>query len=149
MSKKTFTGILMILVLALITAACSPQAPDETSAPATDSSTVSEPIEEEHEEGMTEESSEAEASESAMEESSAAGMVAFGIVQTESEARFTLDEVLRGNPKTVVGVTDQVTGEFEVDFDNPASSLVGEIQINADTLTTDNNFRNGAIQKFI
>jgi len=148
--------------MTVIIAACSAPALEETSQPteavSVETEAVGEASEEaveettEHTEEMSDESSESDAEsteEESMEESSATGVVAFEIVQAESEARFSLDELLRGNPKTVVGVTDQVTGGIQVDFDNPANSQIGVFQINADTLTTDNNFRNGAIQRFI
>ncbi len=70
----------------------------------------------------------------------------FEIVPEESEARFLIDEVLRGEDKTVVGTTNQVSGQVAVDFDDPAAAAVGPIQINARTLVTDNNLRNRAIQ---
>jgi len=75
--------------------------------------------------------------------------VTFSIVQAESEARFTLDELLRGAPKTVIGVTDQVAGEILVDFEKPANSQLGLIQVNARTLVTDNDFRNRALKNEI
>ena len=158
MSKKALLGIGILLLMTAIAVACTPQE-SEASSPATDTSQVeaeaaeavdtdqsdSEPADAEPGDASSTESSEAD-SESGDE---VMGAVAFVIVQAESEARFSLGELLRGNPKTVVGVTDQVKGEFQVDFENPANSQVGVIQINADTLTTDNSFRNGAIQRFI
>ena len=77
------------------------------------------------------------------------GAVIFTITQAESEARFTLNEELRGAPATVVGVTDQVAGEMAVDFSNPANSQLGVITINARTLATDNNNRNRMIHNEI
>jgi polyisoprenoid-binding protein YceI len=73
----------------------------------------------------------------------------FLIVQEESEARFLIDEVLRGAPKTVVGTTDQVSGQIQIDVNDPASAQIGTILINARTLTTDNDFRNRAIKNRI
>jgi len=70
----------------------------------------------------------------------------FRIVQTESEVRFNIDEVLAGNDVTVVGITDQVAGDVVVDFGEPGSSQIGTIRINVRTLETDNNFRNQAIR---
>ena len=64
----------------------------------------------------------------------ATGPIVFEIVQDESEARFIIDEVLRGSPKTVVGVTNQVAGQIAVDPADPASAQVGQISINARTL---------------
>ena len=77
------------------------------------------------------------------------GAVIFTISQDGSQVRFTLDELLRNQPNTVVGVTDQVAGEIAVNFEDPAASQVGEITINARTLRTDNDFRNRAINNEI
>lgn len=77
------------------------------------------------------------------------GAVLFQIDQSQSSARFIIDEVLRGQPKTVVGETDQVAGQMEIDAANPANSRVGVIQINARTLTTDSDMRNRAIRNQI
>ncbi len=71
------------------------------------------------------------------------------IVPEESEARFIIDEVLNDAPKTVVGTTNQVAGELAVDPGDPAKSRVGTIQLNARTLTTDNDFRNRALMNRI
>ncbi|MDX2140556.1 MAG: YceI family protein [Chloroflexota bacterium] len=79
----------------------------------------------------------------------AAGATTFSIVQDESEARFLLDEDLRGERITVVGATDQVAGQIAVDFANPAASTVGTIRINARGLATDQEFRNRAIRTAI
>lgn len=85
----------------------------------------------------------------AAEASSAAGPVVFEIVSAQSQARFLIDEVLRGRPVRVVGATDQVAGQIAVDRNNPAASQVGLIRVNARTLTTDNEFRNRAIKNQI
>jgi polyisoprenoid-binding protein YceI len=66
-----------------------------------------------------------------------------------SEARFNIFEELRGAPTDVIGSTDQVAGDVIVDFDNPQSSTVGTIVINARTLATDNVFRDQAIRSRI
>ncbi len=79
----------------------------------------------------------------------AAAPALFGIVQAESQARFIIDEVLRGAPKRVVGVTDQVAGQIAIDPANPAATQLGQIMVNARTLATDNEFRNRAIRNQI
>lgn len=79
----------------------------------------------------------------------AADVRLFRIVSEESEVSFTLTEDLRGVFTTVVGVTDQVAGDILVDVNNPAGSRMGELRINARTLTTDNEFRNRAIRSEI
>lgn len=50
---------------------------------------------------------------------------------------------------TVVGTTDQVAGEFALDFADLSQTQVGILQINARALLTDNDFRNRAIQNEI
>jgi polyisoprenoid-binding protein YceI len=71
------------------------------------------------------------------------------ISQADSEVRFEIDEDLRGQRNTVVGVTDQVAGEIAVNLGDLSSTQIGVIQINGRTLLTDNNFRNRAIQNEI
>lgn len=73
----------------------------------------------------------------------------FQIVSAQSEARFLIDEVLRGSPVTVVGATNQVAGQIAIDAANPQNTQLGPIQINARTLETDNDFRNRAIKNVI
>ena len=79
----------------------------------------------------------------------AAELAIFEIVQAESQARFIIDEVLRGSPERVVGVTDQVAGQIAIDPANPAAAQLGEVRVNVRTLATDNSFRNRAIKNFI
>jgi polyisoprenoid-binding protein YceI len=66
-----------------------------------------------------------------------------------STVRFTLDEILRGEPATVVGTGSQVSGEIAIDFNQPANSEIGVILVNARMLVTDNDFRNRAINNSI
>lgn len=75
--------------------------------------------------------------------------VVFSIVQAESEVRFSLDELLRGAPTTVVGVSDQVAGEIGLDLADPAGATIGPITINARTLETDQSRRNQAIRNTV
>ncbi|KAA3664500.1 MAG: YceI family protein [Chloroflexi bacterium] len=75
--------------------------------------------------------------------------VTFEIAQAESEARYSLGELLRGQPKTVVGSTNQVAGQLIVNLNELASTEVGLIRINTWTLLTDNNLRNNAIRSRI
>ncbi len=75
--------------------------------------------------------------------------IIFQISQEDSEARFFIDEELRGQPNTVVGATNQVAGELAVDLSDLSKTQVGVIQVNARTFVTDNDRRNGAIRRFI
>lgn len=73
----------------------------------------------------------------------------FEIEPGESQARFVIDEILRGEPKTVVGVTNQVAGQIAVDPTNPDAARIGEIRINARTLATDSTSRDRMVQNQI
>ena len=77
------------------------------------------------------------------------GPITAELVQAESQARFLIDEVLNGQPNTVVGVTDQVAAQIIIDPANPSNVQMGPVTVNARTLVTDNNFRNRAIQNEI
>ncbi len=79
----------------------------------------------------------------------ASGLVTLRFVSDGTEARFLIDEILMGQPKTVVGVTSRVEGEITVDPANPASVQVGEIRIDARDLTTDDNRRNNRLHNDI
>ena len=78
-----------------------------------------------------------------------AGLAAFQIDPTASEARFVIDEILNGSPNTVVGATREIQGEIRVDPEEPILSVVGPISIDAESFVTDNGFRNRAIHRFI
>lgn len=78
-----------------------------------------------------------------------ANLPLFQIDPAQSSVRFTLNEMLAGSPKTVIGQTNQVAGQIEVNPADPSASRIGEIKVNARTLTTDNDFRNRAIKNSI
>lgn len=73
----------------------------------------------------------------------------YEILPGSSQARFLIDEVLRGAPTTVVGTSDQVSGQIRLDPADPASAELGAILINARAFSTDNEFRNRAIKNKI
>ncbi len=54
-----------------------------------------------------------------------------------------------GNPNTVKGSTNKVTGAISVTLDNPSNSQIGPIQIDATALHTDSGMRDRMIQRFI
>lgn len=88
----------------------------------------------------------ATATEDAEPEPAAASAVLYRIDKAESSVSFEIDEILRGNPFRVVGVTTEVAGEVLIDFGDPAASQLGTIVINVRTLATDSNFRDRAIR---
>jgi polyisoprenoid-binding protein YceI len=73
------------------------------------------------------------------------GAGAHTIDSSRAKASFTVDEVLRGSPYTVVGTTDQVAGRFMFDPANPAAARLGTITVDARTLATDDASRNRAL----
>ncbi len=73
----------------------------------------------------------------------------FEIQPGESQARFVIDEVLQGAPKTVVGSTNQVAGQIALDPTDLDTAQVGTILINARTIVTDSEQRNRMIQNRI
>ena len=75
--------------------------------------------------------------------------VLYRIVPEESEVRFEIDEILRGAPTLVVGTTNQVAGDFIVDFADLAASQLGRVRINVRTLRTDEERRDRAIRSRI
>jgi polyisoprenoid-binding protein YceI len=82
-------------------------------------------------------------------DTASSGLQVYTISQADSQVRFELDEDLRGERKTVIGVTDQVAGEIALDMNDLSTAQVGVMQINARTLVTDSNLRNRAIQNEI
>jgi polyisoprenoid-binding protein YceI len=73
----------------------------------------------------------------------------YQIDSSKSTATFTLGEMLRGAPKTVVGTTNQVSGSLNVDRTNLAAATASAIRINARTFKTDSENRDRAIQRLI
>jgi len=71
---------------------------------------------------------------------------AYTIDSSDSVASFTIDEILFGNPNTVVGKTSQVSGEILINTQDASKSRVGRIKVDLSTLVTDNDLRNNTIQ---
>lgn len=80
---------------------------------------------------------------------SAADAQRFTIDQSQSAARFTLDEELMGAPKTVVGTTNLVEGAITIDLADFSKTTISPIQIDARGFATDSSRRDGAIQRFV
>jgi polyisoprenoid-binding protein YceI len=77
------------------------------------------------------------------------GLVILAIMPEESEARFTIYELLNGQDKDVIGATNQVAGEVAINPDDLSQVRFGTIQVNARTFTTDDTRRNNAIRNRI
>lgn len=72
----------------------------------------------------------------------------FHIVPAESEVRFIVDEVLLGQDKTVIGITQSVTGDILADFGNLQNRQV-TIIVDLSTLVTDSSKRNKTLKNTI
>ena len=79
----------------------------------------------------------------------ASGMTIFQIDAAQSEARFIITEELRGEPKTVVGATNEVAGELALNPGDLGATQMGVIQVAARSLSTDSDRRNQAIRNRI
>lgn len=156
-SSKFFLISLLSIVVALALAACAiSDAPsDDASAPvAEEEQTAIEPTDAPDEEAaVTESESEAESvSDTASESESASagsGALTFTIVPEQSEARFYIDEELRGNPVTVMGVSSSLNAQLTIDPANPALTQIAPVTIDAGSFVTDSDRRNGAIRRFV
>lgn len=71
------------------------------------------------------------------------------MISEGSEASYSIYEELSGEPVTVVGVTDQVFGDFVLDPEDIESSQIGKISLNARTFKTDNDRRDSAVVRYI
>lgn len=75
--------------------------------------------------------------------------VLYRIIPEESQVRFEIDEILRGQPVHVMGTTDQVAGDFIVNFADLSASQLGTVRINVRTLRTPEQRRDQAIRSRI
>ena len=70
----------------------------------------------------------------------------FEIDSTASVASFELGEILRGESNQVIGTTDQVAGQFQVDLNDLGNVEFSEVVINARTFVTDSSTRDRQIR---
>lgn len=73
----------------------------------------------------------------------------FRISPTDSKAEYRLGELLRGEPVTVIGTTNQIEGTFAINRNNLPVSRLGTIRVNARTFKTDSDRRDNAVQRMI
>jgi polyisoprenoid-binding protein YceI len=74
------------------------------------------------------------------------GLTLFEVDTAVSTASYTIDEILRGTPKTVIGTTDEVAGQLVLNFDDPASLQFSEFALLAQTFKTDSSLRDSAVR---
>lgn len=73
----------------------------------------------------------------------------YRIIPESSKASFSIFEMLRGKPVTVIGATSEVMGTFEVDRTDLSKASIGEIRVNARTFKTDDEKRDNATRRMI
>lgn len=73
----------------------------------------------------------------------------YRISQADSQAAYTIFEVLNGADKTVVGTTNQVAGDILLNLSDLSQAQIGEISINARTFATDEERRDNAVARFV
>jgi polyisoprenoid-binding protein YceI len=79
----------------------------------------------------------------------AGGVQTYAIVPEESQVSYEVGEVFinRNNQYNLaVGVTQEITGNIELDLDNPQNSTVGELTINISAFQSDSDRRDNAIR---
>ena len=137
----SYRSLSAILLLAAVAAACAPAASPadpvsaELLAPDKAFATVASPME-----APPTETTSADV---------AAGPATYTFVAGETVARFVIDEVLSGNPKTVIGETGGVSGSIMLDLNAPAEAMVGPVEVDLSGLETDNGFRTRALHEAI
>lgn len=73
-------------------------------------------------------------------------ITAYVIDSDRSTVSFEIDEELRGEPKHVIGETDQVAGQVQVSLDDLSTAQFSQIVVNARTFMTDSERRDRAIR---
>lgn len=73
----------------------------------------------------------------------------YRISQDDSSVSYTIEEVLNGADKTVVGTTSEVAGDILVNTSDLSQSEIGEIRINARTFATDDDRRDNSVARFV
>jgi polyisoprenoid-binding protein YceI len=153
--------VLLTLILVVVLAACGGGTPVVTEVPAAPAATqaltaaveaTEAPVEEAAAEATDApaEGVAIEATNAPAEEASAAmGALTYAIDAAQSEVRFTLTELLMGNPTTVIGRGNGIEGSVTVNFDDYSQTTISPIVIDASLLATDNNMRNGQIRRAI
>ena len=77
------------------------------------------------------------------------GATLYRIVPGESSAEFYIGEILNGQANTVIGTTGAITGDIAVHSADPAKTTISAVRINARTLKTDSERRDGVVSRSI
>lgn len=77
------------------------------------------------------------------------GEVVFRISQDESRVSYTIEEVLNGANKTVIGTTSEVAGDILLNLSDLSQTQIGDIHINARTFATDDERRDNTVARAV
>ena len=138
---KIFKPLTFILALSVVLAACGT---DPQVQPLPAENTNNSAGAGENSSSQAEESQEAPSQEAGED----VGGSQFEVTASETEARFIVDEVLLGRPKTVVGATNRVEGQIFADYADTSTAHVA-LTVDLSTLKTDDDRRNKAIYSSI
>lgn len=141
----------LLISICLLISACAPSAPALTSSPAAtlplpESPTLTPALTAPPQESPTPQGGYPAVS---TPQSQPSSVVTFKVVPAETTVQYAVDETfLNENNRlnTAIGKTNQVTGEFLVDLNNPAQIQFGEFTVDISTLTTDSSRRDNAIR---
>jgi len=75
--------------------------------------------------------------------------IVYEVNQEESEVRFEIDEVLRGEDFRVVGKTNQIQAQVSISEGEISTLEISRVVVDALDLETDSTSRDGAIRNFI
>jgi polyisoprenoid-binding protein YceI len=73
----------------------------------------------------------------------------YTIIPDSSQVEYNMREELNNEPTLVIGSTNQISGNFILDLENPNNSKINDISINARTFKTDQDRRDNAVVRFI
>ena len=74
------------------------------------------------------------------------GQTLYRIDASQSSVSYTIDETLAGATRTATGTTHGVAGDIVVDDGDPAASHLGEVVVNVEQLTSDQELRDNRIR---
>lgn len=156
--RSTLRTLAVLLTFAMLATGCAMVAPSGAEQPADEGTSAQPTAVVEEEMANTETDDDAEMDDDAVptsepsdepESAASAAALTFTIDPEQSSARFELDEDLRGNRITVVGTTNQLSGQIFADPADLSAASVGPIEIDAASFVTDSDRRNQAIRRFV
>ncbi len=78
------------------------------------------------------------------------GVQTYSFDPTQSEASYSVEEYFLQESNrlgTAVGVSSEISGDLQIDFDDPASSPLGTVTVDISVLKSDSDMRDNAIRR--